>query len=655
MFDLLNQRNIYDKLNQLLASGNCTLPEFVHAPQVTKAILTHQGGIISYVEQNFNELVVAALNTDQKLTPEEQHLYDLVLRTYAERTAAQTMKNKEFINHILSLASDVNTPRTTLLCIAEIFASIFKNQSDQTIYSLTEYENFFESLLPNIDYTPIFDILRSLSAISSRAMTYYLDKINMPQTLFDKLVETQNYRIGIILANVCSAANHKSHSIINFCNEKTLDKILTMAVESEDVTFSCSCLKVLFSLLLQIEFVDASFDDDDEPQQNPLVALEKFFIDNFERFIKFVMDDREFTANKGLASQIIVRLIPFMEQPPEICDELIIKLFNMTIANPTKSMIHNALLSIFEALKLSDYKFDNFEKTCDAKITIAKLFRQRHFSLANYWAQLHRIADALNSNDESDKTLESTETDVSGEGSNYSDSDNDNSSINDPYPTRVTGIPQEQENVYSESSSDSDDEDKKNDKVEEVKEIHLSGSDDEKKSDEEKPETNEKEDKDEEEEDEDSDSSSDSTEAISFIKPPPIPVIPLTIDVTPAPKKDSSDEEEEEERPRQRSPRSPVGKTINLPPPPNKPFVFGPPPPVPVIPTGPIYESKKLPPRPTSPPPPTEEELADPWGTFIRGQFKQMSDIMIEDYGGKVPGGDSDLFFDLGTSDDDDF
>ena len=50
-----------------------------------------------------------------------------------------------------------------------------------------------------------------------------------------------------------------------------------------------------------------------------------------------------------------------------------------------------------------------------------------------------------------------------------------------------------------------------------------------------------------------------------------------------------------------------------------------------------------------------EEYSAEPWKCFIASYFKEMTDIMAEDFGGKVPGFSDDDLLGFSTDDDDDF
>lgn len=614
MFDIFNQRNLFERINTLIASENCTMEALVHTPHVTKAVLSHQGGVINFIETNFDELVTRALNVDQSITPEEQHYYDLVLRAYAERTSYNLMRNKSFVEQLLKLAADEQTNQFTLLTVAEVFTSVLKAQNDQVIYAVTEFDDFLPDLMTHINYTPVYDVIRTLSTFSSRAMTYYFDKIDITQILYDKLIETKNVKFGNILTNICSSLNTNNKCFTTICDTEKLNTLIKEATEADSPTYSNVCFKVLLALFSQIEFIDASFDDSYSTNDH-LVNLEKFFIDNFEILVQFAINDKEFTINKGSAVQLIVRLIPFLEAVPPIADDMLSKFFKLTLDNPTKSMIHNSLLAVFEALSHHDeFDLETFEKNCNVKETIAKRFHRRHFDLANYWAQLHRIASAFNNRDENGNSLDSTETDVSEHSGSETDettseaessghvsekeSEKEEDSGNDEKCEEDKEKPAEEQvpppvpvvNIPSKPESSSDDEEAHNF----VREFSSS-------------------------DEEESGESSDSLEG-----PPPIPHVPG---------------DEDEQKP-------------FLPPPPKNAFVFGPPPPIPMVPNFSPTGKSRLPPRPSSPPPFTEDELKDPWGCFIKGQFKTMSNIMVSEYGGKLPGGDSDLFFDLGSSDD---
>lgn len=554
----------------------------------------------------------------------------------------------------------------TLISAAEAFLGVIKSQNDQAIYVFVSRPNFFMAMIHYIECNAIFDILKTLSEYNTRSLKYLLEKIKASDRIFAYIQESKSTRSLTILSNIVNLVTINSKLVKELSVKEKLQWLIDLPFKSTDSVLNCECFKLLFSLFMQVsydEYSDIDTDSEYDYYDESPSELAEFFKDAFDKIVEFCVDEeRPFKCDKGTAVALAAKLITYVKTKKELFEKLLDFMFEETLRHPTVSMIHNNFLLVFDACKSVDVSLDDFDKRLDVKVRIAKLFQKKREMLANYWCHLHIIADSFASKDAlgSIGELDNTETDISDAEDEIAIETND-ADIKIVLPDEnegpgpndyVIGVKDNGEFFQGKFKDFNNEQDTANNNS-------IVGSNN---SDQQALELDDS--LKSESIDSDGFSSYQQTEAVqSNIIIGSIP----TFTAQPSPISQLP--------PRPLAPASSLPSIMAPPPLPNLNLL---PPPIPTIgmipPPIPSFnsiaqndpkknsfdESKQSPKKTTIverkiPVFSEEEYSAEPWKCFIASYFKEMTDIMAEDFGGKVPGFSDDDLLGFSTDDDDDF
>lgn len=611
---MLNSKSI-DSMLEMVKNDETSLSKFVHEPNAVKSVASKQEVIHVFLKQHFDTLVDCALNINKTFEAREQSFYDVVLRAYAERFPLDVTNSEYFIKRILEFVVP-ESPERTIICIAETFLSILRSKNQSAISVFSMYPQIFENLVKSIHYNSIYESLRMISIQNNVSLNNLYEQIHISEILYAQLFIQRNSRIAIVLSNIIGILAIPSYNIDFFCNQTILDQLLGLIYETTDTSLASGCLKIFYSLLIQVEYAESSdidSDSSDYDDSNDLNEISEFFENRFAQFVNYVMSNKPFTIDKGSAVTLITRLIPFLKTSLEPATHLLDYLFELTISNPLQSMIHNAFLSTFEACKNSGIDIYEFDQRCSVKSRIAHIFNKRHFVLANFWAHLHAVAKELISDAECYST----------------DEDSERSDVYNGMPgsSPKDSIIAQQDEMPAPMMPD---------------DFILGDSDEELII-------------------------SDPGDLTLYyndnpvVEPPvdsparsrPVSLSPMSMGnqrfefngfLTPAPPAPAFDEPIAGifDNPKVKSYSTFTIKDI------------GPPPPIPTLPVVTLSPASSLRAKKFEESPPDDLNDVTCWRNFVKGQFAQMSEIMSNDYGGPLPGDAQDHIFDLDTSDEDD-
>ena len=654
-------RFVIDKVSELLNNPKTTLSDIVHAPNVTKSIQNKQMNLIDFLNNHWKELIDSSLNLSNTLTPQEQYYYDVVLRAYASKFSIKCCKDDYFMQKFEEKFNDPAVSERTLICLGETYLSIIKTEENEALEILGNNPEFYTSLLNKLQYNSIFEIVRLITIQDSYTVSTFFDKIEISKLLYKFIQENKSTRAVVLLGLVCNITQNSIPDYLQYISKKKrLNYLLTLSLETTDLNLANQLFKFFGSLLNQIDFAESSsLDSTSSDYDECIPQLLDFFDSKYDSLAQYSMSNKPFTECKGSCIHITARILPLLKESSDATTHLLDYLFELTLNNPTNSMIHNSFLTFFDSCKASGISMEDFDKRCQVKSRIATVFKKKNVMLANFWCHLLVVADSFVEvvpevlADSTDTGISTSESNVSLNDSpsgrsnnNYDMQQNDNFIHSDSDIESSIQIPKPPEDLFCDDDDDVFGE-----------EIDIEDSAPDQLTDLFYPKDN-----------------------IATLLPPvesPIRSLPMEspnfsnqpVYFSPSTKKNKVtykgslpsfpvvkpsdvfgssasidlDQDEKEDNTK-------TNCSNSLP-------QIGPPPPIPKLPVIAMSPASSLRAKTLVIPemPDVNDDPGDPWDHFVKGPFRIMTFIMSHEYGGPLPREPSDNFFDLGSSDEEDF
>ncbi|OHT16125.1 hypothetical protein TRFO_13451 [Tritrichomonas foetus] len=354
----------FDNLVSILNESSSILNDLSNASNTILAFRKQFPPLINWIMSHLSEITDIALYEKEYDSPSIQKFCLTILCYKSPAFGTILSSNRQFLLKMNTFISRVETKtKCGLISFSAIFESQIKNSNGFVIKSFPEKQQLLDKLFNHIDNNSIFSLLYFLTESGQCLVYEFLEDCKFTKKILEN-TKIHPTKMLLLLTNVVSNIKLDSVILDEILDIKSLDIIFDLAILNKDVHVSHKAFNLLLELCKVCSDIDESYEEDDFP-------VFEYIIQKADDISCFIQKE-PFNLAKHPACELLVGVIPAIEELPQCIYDVAKNLFMRMFLHPYHSILHCSCLKLFEAIAEKDdelfLKIDIREKIVEAFI-----------------------------------------------------------------------------------------------------------------------------------------------------------------------------------------------------------------------------------------------------------------------------------------------
>lgn len=372
----------YTNIENIITTSSNVLSELSTITNAVDAFRKKFPPMYNWVCAHIPLIIAAALYEGNRSKSERYFCINIICANLRE-FARKLSEDQEFLNRLNEYISNPTLiTKTGLSSFSSIMQSVIERAQGNLLQQFPDKLKLIEKLFQYIDSPPIFSLLYFFTGAGNQFVVKFLDNELFIDQFFAYIGRFPN-QILRLTTNLVHSIDPCSPCFKHLTRDCHLDIFMNIAI-SNNIFSSLQAFRLLFLMCAIVADLDI---DDDEEEDNPLNVCE-FIIGNIDRICAFITE-LPFTPSDVSASELLIGVIPAMDEIPDTIYNTAKFFFEMMFKYPHHSELHLCCYRLFGALVEKD---SNVFDRVDIRPKIIEAYQiYKDNCQCVFWGHLHEL------------------------------------------------------------------------------------------------------------------------------------------------------------------------------------------------------------------------------------------------------------------------
>ena len=380
MDSFLVSNDNFENIKSVIENSQVPLNDLALETNVFLAFRKLYQPLIKFILSQITEITDITLYETEMYPEKTRHFFLNILAYRSPGFATMLSNNRKFLLKMNAFISRIETISEKGLSIFSIIMeSLIKTTNGMILMNFPEKNEFVDKLLIHINSSSIFSLIQTMAECGGPNIYKLFDGSKLTQKLIsDEMIEKSLVKSLILLKSIVNHANLDSELMARILDDANLEKIFDIALNNKD----CTANTKAFDLLLEICKVCADVDES-ECEEEDEFHIFGMIMERIPEICGFITKE-QFNRAKYPACELLVGILPALEELTEDFYHLLDNLFNQMIQKPNLSILNCAFMKILYAVINHDESL--FQKL-DFRTKIVEVYNNKSSITQNQYSE----------------------------------------------------------------------------------------------------------------------------------------------------------------------------------------------------------------------------------------------------------------------------